>query len=655
MVDIKPFKFNKYKYKKPSNTIENGLNKYFSDSSMGMYTVREIKSELDDVFNPAKLHKSYISGRYFIRDVAKFKNVLCADFATLPDGIFGFLEIQVNTLLREKGDRFSDLPVRPLEQFRVPVEAADGEASAIYGYGDYVPDKSMIYTPFDNTQILDYYGDYEDFYTTPQNIDYRDVSMNDINTKNIIPYSESEAAYTINNTIYALQYSEDLHALDRLQSLTATYKFYASNGTTYSTTIKLDDVYEISRTHFRFFTGTKTIGGGNIIALNPDGTEYNYTRVIEDNPDTSGATTVPKGKNDDLYAARIPVLRLFLKSDTNTVNDIRDQFYTPETIKRDFIFKNTTEATGPDDIYNLDSRYILTRAIFRTTDNQNWMDTCKIERLYNTISSSITGAKDFTYRFGAPTFNDSFFALNNNGGNSSSGRIIFAPNEASHRVRTTDVNVYYFHRELYSLNDKNDSLPQGSLFRIEARGTSIENSSKNNSNLTFVTQAAYNGTKNVTIIHPTGSTSSTKITNSVIPGDTSYAIIRNRVDNDSHLMTQYPCVHWYTYPWHSRTHPEGNSALPKFERYKFIQGKRIRPSVNYFGLTEANQASLTYATAAENPIITRYNLGSKFPTFVNMHNKLYSFVLNLSHFGTSGVNIYEGGIPNSINVNLTKS
>ena len=54
-----------------------------------------VKEYTHDIFDPYKLLRSDLSGRYFIEDITKLKKVMKRDFNDFPDDLFGVLDVSI--------------------------------------------------------------------------------------------------------------------------------------------------------------------------------------------------------------------------------------------------------------------------------------------------------------------------------------------------------------------------------------------------------------------------------------------------------------------------------------------------------------------------------------------------------------------------------
>ena len=84
---------------------------------VSMNTKGKINDMTHDVFNPKKIHKTNMSGRYFIKDMSKLKKVMSFDTNPFPDDLFGVLDVQVTNFL-DGVDSEAELLSDDIESFK---------------------------------------------------------------------------------------------------------------------------------------------------------------------------------------------------------------------------------------------------------------------------------------------------------------------------------------------------------------------------------------------------------------------------------------------------------------------------------------------------------------------------------------------------------
>lgn len=578
-----------------------------------------VKEYTHDIFDPYKLLRSDLSGRYFIEDITKLKKVMKRDFNDFPDDLFGVLDVSVishtiDPFTEQKKlsniiEYLSKIPVReeiklyneepgpfPKDNMNYIINEDDAKGRQVFKNGS-------SFQPGRRKTIDEIYRSY-----IIENAVDRGFSYEDVN---------SSFGVGAPSTTKELK--------DYFQGVSILYTFYASNGTIYNAQVKLDDtVIEITQPHL--ITGAleyrknslirytvKAIMGASVFAVNPDGTIFDYMeQMVEPTGDAEyygqGGEGTPKTfEEKEPYLNRKVLLQIYFKSHITSNNALKEQSYSIEDMKKEMIVKNEVDLV--DSKYNFRRNRVITRASYLAGDtykgknSTNYPDVLRIHRGlkwsepinksyyynvgahwllddYGIISGYEEDNREFTWSRGFPSDKDlivnwrwSEYVTNRDrwrGGQTFPAFIEHDPD--LNRLMPTAGNGYGFYADLYGPEYAENNVHRGAYFRIELKGELPE-----------VDPVRFNlpigGTAQKINTH--GSISNAPIRNdnfsrtpSSVYKETHWAYPYR--ENHKYISVSYPCVNWFTFPWHRRGFDksiiiDANNSMNYNARYKYVQ------------------------------------------------------------------------------------
>lgn len=577
-----------------------------------------------DIFDPYKLLRSDLSGRYFIDDISKLKKVMKKDFNDFPDDLFGVLDVSiishtVEPFIEQKKlsgviEYLSALPI--LEEIKLY-----NEEPGIF------PKDNMNYVINERERYV---------YKNKNGATYR---AGRTRTK-----EDLYKSYIIENPIdIGFNYedhSDDSFGLkgisttkelkDYFQGVSIMYTFYASNGTIYNAQVKLDDaIVEVTQNHF--ITGdlasrksnlvrypVKSIMGASVFAVNPDGTIFDYldqqvepttadAEYYENGQGGGNPRTPKKFEEKEPYLNRKVLLQIYFKSHITSNNSLKEQLYSIEDMKKEMIVKNEVDIV--DSKYNFRRNRVITRASYLAGDtykgknSTHYPDVLRIHRGlkwtepinksyyynvgahwllddYGIISGYGEDNREFTWSRGFPSDKDllvhwrwSEYATNRDRLRSGQTFPAFYENDPDlNRLMPTAGNGYGFYADLYGPEYAENNVHRGAYFRIELKGE-VPDVQPLRFNLPI------GGTMQKINTH--GSISNVPIRNdnftrtpSSVYRETHWGYPYR--ENHKYISVSYPCVNWFSFPWHRRGFDKStiidiNNSGNYNARYKYVQ------------------------------------------------------------------------------------
>lgn len=581
-----------------------------------------------DIFDPYKLLRSDLSGRYFIDDISKLKKVMKRDFNDFPDDLFGVLDVSiishtVEPFIEQKKlsgviEYLSALPIMQeikLYNEEPGVFPKDNMNYVINERERYVykNKNGATYRAGRTRTKEDLYKSYIIENPIDIGFNYEDHSDDSFGLKGISTTKELK---------------------DYFQGVSIMYTFYASNGTIYNAQVKLDDaIVEVTQCHF--ITGdlasrksnlvrypVKSIMGASVFAVNPDGTIFDYLdQQVE--PTTADAEYYENGQGGDKprtpktfeekepYLNRKVLLQIYFKSHITSNNSLKEQLYSIEDMKKEMIVKNEVDIV--DSKYNFRRNRVITRASYLVGGyifNKNslfYPDITRIHRGWNyrrqnlesyyynnhpTVSyhfidnyAEISGNagfvfKEFTRNRGFPSEKDFLIDWYTHISEISEKRwrnqeyfiSFFENNPDMNMLMPIAGNAYGFYTDLYGAEWDKNNIHRGEYFTIELKGELPENPP-------VMINLPLNGT--VQKINTHGSLSNITIRNDDFSRTPSSPIkythwVYPYKENHKYTSIAYPCVNWFSFPWHRRGF-ERSIVIDSFSsgnyisRYKYVQ------------------------------------------------------------------------------------
>lgn len=579
-----------------------------------------VKEYTHDIFNPYKLLRSDLSGRYFIEDITKLKKVMKRDFNDFPDDLFGVLDVSVISHTLDPFTEQKKLSNIIEYLSALPIE---GEVK-LYNEepGSFTKDNMNYIINVQESKIPEIYRDGRTL--RPGRTKTRD---------------EIYKSYIIESTVDRGFSYEDLDGAsfgvggpsttkelkDYFQGVSILYTFYASNGTIYNAQVKLDDtIIEVTQCHLitgdlnsrknplvRYFV--KAIMGASVFAVNPDGTIFDYLdQIIEPTGDAAyygegGGGTFKTFEEKEPYLNRKVLLQIYFKSHITTNNALKEQSYSIEDMKKEMIVKNEVDII--DSKYNFRRNRVITRAAYLAGDtykgknSSHYPDVLRIHRGlkwtepinksyyynvgahwllddYGIISGYGEDNREFTWSRGFPSEKDlitnwrwseyTSFRDRWRGGQTYASFIEHDPD--LNRLMPTAGNGYGFYADLYGPEYAENNVHRGAYFRIELKGELPE-----------VDPVRFNlpigGTMQKFNTH--GSISNVPMRNDTF-SRTPSSVYRETHwgypyrENHKYISVSYPCVNWFSFPWHRRgfdksTIIDANNSMNYNARYKYVQ------------------------------------------------------------------------------------
>ena len=578
-----------------------------------------VKEYTHDIFDPYKLLRSDLSGRYFIEDITKLKKVMKRDFNDFPDDLFGVLDVSVishtiDPFTEQKKlsniiEYLSKIPVR--EEIKLYNEEPSGFPKDNMNYiineddakGRQVYKNGASFQPGRRKTVDEIYRSY----IIESSVD-RGFSYEDIN---------SSFGVGAPSTTKELK--------DYFQGVSILYTFYASNGTIYNAQVKLDDtVIEITQPHL--ITGAleyrknplvrytvKAIMGASVFAVNPDGTIFDYMeQMVEPTGDAEyygqGGEGTPKTfEEKEAYLNRKVLLQIYFKSHITSNNALKEQSYSIEDMKKEMIVKNEVDIV--DSKYNFRRNRVITRASYLAGDNykgknsSSFIDALRLHRCwrwsepfnktyyynvgahwlidnYGIISGYGEDNREFTWSRGFPSDKDlmtdwrwSEYTSSRDRWRGGQTYVSFIEHDPDlNRLMPTAGNGYGFYADLYGPEYAENNVHRGAYFRIELKGEVSE-----------VDPVRFNLPIGGTMqkFNTRGSISNVPIRNDTF-SRTPSSVYREThwgypyKENHKYISVSYPCVNWFTFPWHRRgfdksTIVDINNSGNYNARYKYVQ------------------------------------------------------------------------------------
>lgn len=579
-----------------------------------------VKEYTHDIFDPYKLLRSDLSGRYFIEDITKLKKVMKRDFNDFPDDLFGVLDVSV---ISHTIDPFTE----------------QKKLSNIIEYLSKIPvqEKIKLYNeepgpfPKDNLNYIINEDDAKGGQVFKNGASFhpgRRKTVDEIYKSYIIesPVDRGFSYEDVNDAFGVGAPSTTKELKDYFQGVSILYTFYASNGTIYNAQVKLDDaVIEITQPHL--ITGAleyrknplvrytvKAIMGASVFAVNPDGTIFDYMeRMVETTGDAEyygqGGEGTPKTfEEKEPYLNRKVLLQIYFKSHITSNNALKEQSYSIEDMKKEMIVKNEVDIV--DSKYNFRRNRVITRASYLAGDtykgknSSSFIDSVRLHRGwewtepiqksyyynvgahwllddYGIISGYGEDNREFTWSRGFPSERDfivnwrwSEYVTNRERWRGGQTFPVFIEHDPDlNRLMPTAGNGYGFYADLYAPEYAENNVHRGAYFRIELKGELPE-----------VDPVRFNlpigGTAQKINTH--GSISNAPIRNdnfsrtpSSVYKETHWAYPYR--ENHKYISVSYPCVNWFSFPWHRRgfdksTIVDINNSGNYNARYKYVQG-----------------------------------------------------------------------------------
>ena len=582
-----------------------------------------VKEYTHDIFDPYKLLRSDLSGRYFIEDITKLKKVMKRDFNDFPDDLFGVLDVSV---ISHTIDPFTE----------------QKKLSNIIEYLSKIPvhEKIKLYNeepgpfPKDNMNYIINEDDAKGGQVFKNGSSFQPGRRKTVDEiyKSYIIESSVDRGFSfedVNSSFGVGAPSTTKELKDYFQGVSILYTFYASNGTIYNAQVKLDDtVIEITQPHL--ITGAlkyrknslvrytvKAIMGASVFAVNPDGTIFDYMeQMVEPTGDAEyygqGGEGTPKTfEEKEPYLNRKVLLQIYFKSHITSNNALKEQSYSIEDMKKEMIVKNEVDIVGSK--YNFRRNRVITRAsyliggyIFNKNSNF-YIDVTKLHRWWNYRRQNLESfyynnypaqsyhlidnyaqisgyagdnIKEFTYIRGFPSEKDILLEWYVHLNRVNEGRwrnqeyflTFFENNPDENKLMPTAGNAYGFYTDIYGTEYNENNIHRGEYFRIELKGELPENPP-------VMINLPLNGTLQKMNTH--GSLSNITIRNDDFSRTPSSPIkythwVYPYKENHKYTSIAYPCVNWFSFPWHRRgfdksTIVDINNSGNYNARYKYIQ------------------------------------------------------------------------------------
>lgn len=578
-----------------------------------------VKEYTHDIFDPYKLLRSDLSGRYFIEDITKLKKVMKRDFNDFPDDLFGVLDVSVishtiDPFTEQKKlsniiEYLSKIPVR--EEIKLYNEEP----------GPFPKDNMNYIINEDDAKGGEVYKNGASFHSG------RKKTIDEIYRSYIIESSVDRgfSFEDVNSSFGVGAPSTTKELKDYFQGVSILYTFYASNGTIYNAQVKLDDtVIEITQPHL--ITGAleyrknslvrytvKAIMGASVFAVNPDGTIFDYMeRMVEPTGDAEyygqGGEGTPKTfEEKEPYLNRKVLLQIYFKSHITTNNALKEQSYSIEDMKKEMIVKNEVDIVGSK--YNFRRNRVITRASYLAGDtykgknSSSFIDSVRLHRGwewtepvnksyyynvgahwllddYGIISGYGEDNREFTWSRGFPSERDlivpwrwsEWSTIHYKWRNGETFVTFIEEDPDNNRLMPIAGNGYGFYADLYGPEYSETNIHRGAYFRIELKGETPD-----------VQPLRFNlpigGTMQKINTH--GSISSVPIRNDSF-SRTPSSVYRETHwgypyrENHKYISVSYPCVNWFSFPWHRRGFDKStiidiNNSGNYNARYKYVQ------------------------------------------------------------------------------------
>lgn len=588
-----------------------------------------VKEYTHDIFDPYKLLRSDLSGRYFIEDISKLKKVMKRDFNDFPDDLFGVLDVSVishtiDPFTEQKKlsniiEYLSKIPVR--EEIKLYNEEP----------GPFPKDNMNYIINEDDAKGRQVFKNGASFQPG------RRKTLDEIYKSYIIesPVDRGFSFEDVNSSFGVGAPSTTKELKDYFQGVSILYTFYASNGTIYNAQVKLDDtVIEITQPHL--ITGAleyrknslvrytvKAIMGASVFAVNPDGTIFDYMeQMVEPTGDAEyygqGGEGTPKTfEEKEPYLNRKVLLQIYFKSHISSNNALKEQSYSIEDMKKEMIVKNEVDIV--DSKYNFRRNRVITRAAYLAGDNykgknsSSYIDALRLHRgwrwsepfnktyyynvgahwlidNYGIISGYGEDNREFTWSRGFPSDKDlmtdwrwSEYTSSRDRWRGGQTYVSFIEHDPDlNRLMPTAGNGYGFYADLYGPEYAENNVHRGAYFRIELKGEVPE-----------VDPVRFNlpigGTMQKFNTH--GSISNVPIRNDTF-SRTPSSVYRETHwgypyrENHKYISVSYPCVNWFSFPWHRRGFDKStiidiNNAMNYNARYKYVQAMYAVESPNW--------------------------------------------------------------------------
>ena len=569
-----------------------------------------IKDFNHDIFNPYKLLRSDLSGRYFIEDITKLKKVMKKDFINFPDDTFGVLDVSIISHTKDRFTEQKELNSVVEYLSSLPINAQidlyNDQHLFTKDNMNYIINEKDIYVYKQKKEVIYRYGrtskSKEDIYKT-----FIIENDSDIDIKLTPPDEGVEFGWGNVETKIPLN--------DYFQGVSVMYTFYASNGGVYNAQVKLDDaIVEVASPHtfaiqsqeivVRKFK-VKAIIGASVFAVSPNGEIYDYFMESREGNNIAPGE-LEKSKE---FKERKVLLQIYFKSTMTTDNALSEQLYNIEDMKKEMVLKN--EVDIPTSKYNFRRNRVITRAAYLIggtwydKNNIFYADAIRISRTWNysrphaydyyynvgaywrlddyAMISGYAGDtyREFMYPRGFPTENDVF--TNYRWYQDIIDRIRWRNQEYfsyfeehdpdKNRMLPTAENAYGLYADLYGFENSENNIHRGFYFRLELKGEPTANDAifavlPIGQNVQRV--GTYGNISNFILRDDNFSRSPNcpyKYTHFIFPYK----------ENHKYLIMTYPCVNWFSFPFHRRgfdksTVVDINKAQNINARYKWIQG-----------------------------------------------------------------------------------
>ena len=568
-----------------------------------------IKDFTHDIFNPYKLLRSDLSGRYFIEDITKLRKVIKKDFGNFPLDTFGVLDVSIVSHTKNRFTEQKELS--PVIEYlnSIPV---DGQIDLFNDQNRFTKD-NMNYIINEKERYIYRRKNGDKNYRSGRT----SKSKNDLYETFIIE-NDTNIGLNLSSPDEGVEFGWGVSSTstpldDYLQGVSIMYTFYASNGGVYNAQVKLDDaIVEITSPHTLAIQSpeivnrkyrVKAILGASVFAVSPDGSIYDY--FIE------GESDAPPGKLESTkgYQDRKVLLQIYFKSTMTTENALKEHLYNIEDMKREMIVKN--EVDFPTSKYNFRRNRVITRASYlvgatwHDKNNKYYSDLIRLHRgwtfvrthnydyYYNNnfhwvidrygIISGYGGhhIREFSWTRGFPNDNDTLVdmgwyldMIDRIAWRNREYFVYFEEHDPDrNRLMPTAENAYGLYVDLYGWDQSDNNIHRGFYFRIELKGEPTQNEPQL-VNLPMGQNCqrigSYGNISNFVLRDDSFSrtpSSPYKFSHFVFPYK----------ENHKYLIMAYPCVNWFTFPFHRRgfdksTVVDINKAQNINARYKWIQG-----------------------------------------------------------------------------------
>ena len=591
----------------------------------------EIESIDHDIFNPYKILRSDLSGRYYISDIRPFKKVMKLNFADFPDDTFGVLDVSIvsHTLdVFTEQKRLSDL-MEYMQSILV-----DGGIDLVNENVNFFKD-NLIYVINEKSINLYKMKNYKNY------IYGRKKTKNELYNMNLIEGSNSLTTY--NNEPPTADYGwthikRDKPIDEVLQGVSILYTFYSSNGSIYNAQVKIDDIpVEVLYNHSTYTPENKikervakAIMGASVFAITEDGNIYDYfipngqdggdepgqgmdemEGGIVYPPRPSEGKKIEKADDTDEYKNRKVYLQIYFKSHTTSNNIFEENIFSIENMKKEMITRN--EVNIPDSKYNFRRNRVLGRAAYYESvpesSNKLYIDATKLQYkqefsrvpadestfVYNGWwhllfdPSGISGylglhIHEFIDHRGFPSEWDfltsmrrhQYFYYVTNWRNKVFFSFAYEPDRPwESRLKPVSGNSYGFYADDWvpNGNDTFNTCKRAAFFRIQIKGE-----------VEYPEPIFYNLPAQGQRMTQYGTIANINYRNDgfrpdcpphLCPIRNTHFVIPYR-ENYKYINVHYPCVNWLSFPFHRRGFSADKVTNPSIEKETFLNYKEVR-------------------------------------------------------------------------------